>query len=112
MPAACSWRPIRAVDEPGASSTKVSRSGPNGDDATQAAAPAAKSKTKKAASRIAAAPELFFFLLTRLRRIIPWLLTLLLLRRYISVPGFSTFDCIGHDSPDSSNFVLPRALSW
>src|SRR5580698_11593951 len=75
-PADSSCRPIRVVDEPAATSTKVSVDGPKGVRISQAPAPAATSASRKAVSTIAAALDFFFFLLLRLRPTILWLLTL------------------------------------
>ncbi len=69
-PADSSCWPIRAVEEPGASSTNVSISGPNGAKTSQATEPAPKSNTKQTARKIPAAPEFFLFLIDRLRRTI------------------------------------------
>jgi hypothetical protein len=74
---------MRAVEEPGATSTKLSLSGPKGVKSSHAAVPAEKSKIRKAASNTPAAPEPFFFLLLRLRGAILFLLTLLLFKTLI-----------------------------
>jgi hypothetical protein len=66
-----------SVEEPGATSTKVSFDGPKGAKTSHAAAPAASSRRKKAARKTHAAPNPFFFLIVRLRRAIRLLLTLL-----------------------------------